>query len=252
MDNYKNNLEAIWDNQYKHNEDTALKDENLFQLEFNAIYSEIFNNLGSRKKIKILELGCGTGFLINKLINKFNNLDILLDCSCVDFSEKAIDSAKKKNIQNVTFYNKDFFDFFEQSYESYDFIITQRSIMAVMDKTKQIKLLDNIKSSLNKVGIGILSECFEEQLLKLNSARAIMGLKEIEKVWHSLYLTNDQLNIVFNNVHFKDFCSTYFFVTRVIYPFFENPLHNQDIHKKAFQLPNSGDFGFLRLAIVTN
>ena len=252
MNENKGELETIWNNQYNDNENTALKDKNLFELEFNAIFSAISDNLQSRKKIRILELGCGTGFLIKKIIEKFNKSDVLLLCDCVDFSKEAIELAREKKIKNVNFYCEDFFDFFKNYNQIYDFIISQRSIMAIMDHNKQINLLNHIQNSLNKTGIGILSECFEEQLIKLNNIRNDMGLKNIEKVWHSLYLTRDQFKNIFINVKFIDFCSTYFFVTRVIYPFFNKPMHNQEIHEKAAKLPNTGDFSFLKLVIVKN
>ena len=41
MNENKGELETIWDNQYNDNENTALKDKNLFELEFNAIFSAI-------------------------------------------------------------------------------------------------------------------------------------------------------------------------------------------------------------------
>ena len=250
MDSNDKKLEKVWNKQYEKNDNTALKDNHLFELEFEAICTSIYSHVNSHKKIKVLELGCGTGFLIEKLTHHFNKLGIELLCDCVDFSDKAIDLAKDKKISNVKFYCDDFFNFLENSVDSYNFIISQRSIMAIMEYDKQTKLLNLIKKSLCEKGVGIFSECFEEQLIKLNNCREIMGLNPIEKVWHSLYLKNDQLDNVFLDVKFMDFCSTYFFVTRVIYPFFKKPIHNQDIHERAFKLPNKGDFGFLRLAIV--
>ena len=240
-------LNSVWDDQYRYNDDTALKDNNLFELEFDAIFSVISDNLNLNKKIRILEIGCGTGFLINKIKNKLNTK---IFCDCVDFSQQAIEIAKRRNILDVNFYCEDFFKFFKKNNETYDFIISQRSIMAIMSRSQQTKLLKHIKNSLKRTGVGILSECFEEQLIKLNKHRKIMGLRVFEKVWHSLYLKTSQINNIFTKARYIDFCSTYFLVTRIIYPFFDDPIHNQEIHKKAMKLTNSGDYSFLRLVVV--
>jgi SAM-dependent methyltransferase len=251
--NYKSkNLVDLWNEQYKSSIDTALKDSYLFKLEFDAIFEAIKDNLKSKKKIKILELGCGTGFLISNLIDKLGELDIDVIYEGVDFSADAIKNAKKKKIKNINFFCEDFIKFLVETNSCYDFIITQRSIMALMELKKQDNLLELIKIKLSKTGVGVFSECFEEQLNNLNKLRKIMGLENIQKVWHSLYLKKNQLERYFNDVKYKDFCSTYFFVTRVIYPFFEIPLHNQEIHNRASMLPNYGDVSFLRLAIVKN
>jgi hypothetical protein len=75
--------------------------------------------------------------------------------------------------------------------------------------------------------------------------------KKFKKIWHSLYLEENQLFKIFNNVEFDDFCSTYFLVTRVFYPYFQTPQHNQKIHDIVAVMPNFGKNSFLKLALVS-
>ena len=58
------------------------------------------------------------------------------------------------------------------------------------------------------------------------------------------------LEAVFDSVEYIDFCSTYMIVTRLVYPLFEVPKHNQQIHDVAFRLPNSGSESYLKIAVV--
>ena len=51
--------------------------------------------INSNDKIKILDLGCGPGQLINELYEKFENVDI----TGIDFSEKMLEVSKDRNPQ---------------------------------------------------------------------------------------------------------------------------------------------------------
>ena len=243
-------LKTIWDNQYTGDGDTALKDRNLFRLEIQAIIKHVENNLAGREEIALLELGCGTGYLIKEISNHFAPRGIKVISIGVDFSENAIAEASQRNVPFSRFISSDFFAFFNETKTHFDFIITQRSLMALLTRTDQKALLALIKASLAPNGIGIFSECFEEQYIKMNSLRKIMGVGDLVKVWHSMYLCESDLTGLFSTVEFDDFCSSYMLITRIIYPYFEDPLHNQKIHDLAASFPQCGDFGFLRIAKV--
>ena len=72
-----------------------------------------------KKKINILDLGCGTGSIL-KLIKKSHYLD------CVDISKEALKKIKNKN--NIKTFNKDICDFLKYSKKKYDFIFDSASI----------------------------------------------------------------------------------------------------------------------------
>ena len=111
-------------------------------------------------------------------------------------------------------------------------------------------LLEQINRVLSPAGIGIFSECFHNDLIRFNDLRKQAGLGAIAKVWHSLYLDESMFTDAFTECSFEHFCSTYMLLTRVVYPMFEEPKHNQLIHEIAAKAAEAGDTSFLKIAIV--
>ena len=243
-------MQTVWERQYGPEVDSALKDTNLFRLEVNAILREMDVRVSGSKPLKILEIGCGTGALLEAVGERFadQKRDVLLHG--VDFASTAIDKAKTRQLPNCEFYCSDVLRFLEKRSKQYDVVVSQRVVMALMDRQEQRALLQAIKDCLSDTGVALLSECFAGKFNEFNAARAILGLPPLEKVWHSLHLEEADVRSVFRQVSFNDFCSTYMLVTRIIYPYFEEPKHNQPIHDFASALPQAGSLGFLRLAVA--
>ena len=70
------------------------------------------------------------------------------------------------------------------------------------------------------------------------------------KVWHSCYLDENIFQTIFPICEKFDFSSTYWLITRVIYPFFEEPKHNSPIHKFAANISQVGDYSLTKLFVV--
>ncbi len=252
-------LKKTWNDQYDGEKFSSLKDKNLFFLETDAIISHIHKSLlnfsKKEEEIIILELGCGTGELLRQISRYLHNsfsFNLNQKNIGVDFSINAIKQAKKNASTNQKFICEDFLSYLvSQQSNSFDIIVTQRSIMAIMEEKLQNQMLHEINRVLKKDGVGIFSECFNSGLNHLNQLRKMANLDPIKKVWHSLYLDEKNFFQTFKDVEFNDFCSTYFLITRLIYPYFETPNHNQDIHNIAAKLPNSGTNSFLKLVRVT-
>lgn len=240
-------LKDVWDEQYNNNIETALKDKNLFQLELDAIKLKIkeFLDSSSENIINILELGSGTGLLAEEIMNEFKNYNLEIYYTGIDFSLNAVKTANNRNIKNTTFIENDFLSFLEKDKKEYNIILTQRSIMAIMEEKEQNKMLDLIEKKTKN--IGIFSECTEEGFNNLNELRKKLKLKDLEKVWHSRYLTKNQLDKYFINYNIEDFSSIYYLITRIIYPYFEEPKHNTVLADFAASLKQEGDYSFLKL-----
>jgi len=156
-------LKKTWNEQYDGKTFSALKDKNLFDLEVNAIILAIKEKLKTsnleNNVIKILELGCGTGELIKKVDNSLSSLEhfkLSLEFIGIDFSENAISQAKREASTQKNFICLDFQSYVDSlNNNSIDIVITQRSIMALMDRDLQNKILLNINRILKTNGLGI-------------------------------------------------------------------------------------------------
>ncbi len=246
-------LVDVWNSQYINSDDTALKDKNYFDLEVNAIIEQIMkyiqtNNITS---LNILELGSGTG-LLSSLINYILSQNDVCHYfyTGVDFSNVAVKKSNDRNILHSKFIQNDFISFFENNTKKFDIIISQRSIMALMDDESHIKLLKLLKNSLSDDGIGIFSESTKQSFEKIQKLRKELSLPPLEKVWHSCYLDENIFKTIFSSFDIFDFSSTYWLITRVIYPYFEEPKHNSLIHKFAAGLTQNGNYSLTKLFVV--
>ena len=245
-------LQTEWDRQYELADETALKDNNLFALEIEAITKAVLQNAPSSSRCRIVELGCGTGALLGSLSNSLLQSGIeKIDAVGVDFSQVAIEKAKGRNLEFVTFECSSFEDFMAVPHEPFDIILSQRSIMALMTEEAHAQILRAIEANLHSEGVAILSECFSGSFEHFNSLRDKAGLEPIAKVWHSRHLSETQMSSVFGSVDYMDFCSSYMLATRLIYPMFGEPVHNSKVHDVARQLPNGGDSSYLKIAIAS-
>lgn len=247
----KENLTKVWDNYYqKSKKNYILKDDNFFKLEIQTISDQISFYIEKNKKpLKILELGSGSGFLASIICSKILKKS-KYDYLGVDFSQQAINKANKRKIKNCTFFQSDFLDFFSETNEIFDIIITQRSIMAVMNNKDQKKLLSFIKKHMKKNSIGIFSEVTTQAFKKLQTLRKKLNLPPLEKIWHSHHLDESFIPKIFPHSEIIDYSSTYWLITRVIYPYFEEPKHNSVIHNFASNLSQNGNYGMVKLFLV--
>jgi len=247
------NLTDVWDHYYADSdEDTAIKDRAFFDLEIDALLSRVAGFVQDRgqPRARVLELGSGTGYLASRLVDALQAIGCALEYDGVDFSEVATARATDRGLPGCTFHRSDFLDFVASAGATYDYVVTQRSIMAVMEQGPQRLLLEGVRARLAPDGIGLLSEGSNAGFDRLKKLRAQVGLEGFEKVWHSRYLDEEVIRDVFPSAECVDFSSVYWLVTRVVYPLFEEPKHNQPIHSFAASLPQTGDFGLVKLWIV--
>jgi ubiquinone/menaquinone biosynthesis C-methylase UbiE len=245
------NLTKVWDKYYeKSKKNYILKDDNFFKLEIQAISDQIsFYIKKNKRPLKILELGSGSGYLASIICTKILKKSQYHYLG-VDFSQQGINKANKRKIENCSFVQSDFLDFFSKTKENFDIIITQRSIMAIMNNSDKKKLLNLIRDHMKQNSIGIFSEVTIQAFKKLQALRKKLGLEPIEKVWHSHHLDESFVQDTFKHSEIIDYSSTYWLITRVIYPYFEEPKHNSLIHSFASKLSQFGDYGMVKLFLV--
>ena len=175
-------------------------------------FLSIYNN-GIQGCTRILDIGCGTGFITNLLAIK--NLNTRIDA--VDFSdsiEVAIEFSKEHNITNVTYYKEDFFKF--KSSEKYDCIICNGVLHHMPDYKIAIERIKSMIPPEGKLILGVYNQ-FGKSVKKI-----------IPVTYRSELLRIDQedvpYEINFSNQEFLNYFSE--FTVNNIYPSFNNRLVN--------------------------
>lgn len=253
---YLKEIKQTWEAYYAdQTTDTAIKDRVFFELECAELIAAVVESAaGVEGPLRILELGSATGFLASQVIRALRSeyRDLPVTYVGVDISENAVAVARNRCGGDARFEVSDFLEFLGGSDEPFDVVLAQRSIMALMERADQDRLLELVSRRLAAGGMGFFSEGTEDGLRRLTELRGQLGLPPFEKVWHSLYLDQEQFTRAFRNVTVKDYSSLFWLLTRVVYPHFAEPEHNTEFHRFAADLPQVGDFGLVKLVTVSN
>lgn len=248
-------LKSTWDEYYdQSSSDTILKDRNFFEMEIRALEGALAEAVaGSSGEIRILELGSGTGALADALLAAIP-ADRRGDATYVgvDFSEKAVARAVAKAPAGARFVASDFLAFMRGETGKFDVIVSQRSVMALIDRAEQEELLSQIRDHLAPGGVAIMSEGTQQGADTLNRLRTRIGIAELDKIWHCMYLDEEMVQRVFPVARIEDYASQYWLITRVIYPFSSSPQHNTPLHDLAAALPQEGDHGLVKLIVASS
>jgi len=244
-------VSSVWDDYYADpDRDTAIKDEQFFALEVAALIDALRAAVADvGRAISVLELGSGTGFLARTIVEALSPAHDLSYVG-IDISSVGCDHARARKIRGAEFLAADFLEYLEADERRYDAIVTQRSIMAVLDAGEQRRLLAAIRDHLGPTGVALLSEGTQQALDRLSKLRRTLGIPPLAKVWHSLYVDEESLQETFSSVEARDFSSLFWLITRVIYPYFEEPRHNSELHRFAASLPQVGPFGLVKLFVA--
>lgn len=140
----------------------------------------------------ILELGCGSGLLTEKLIKKFNTttydaIDIVEDC------EKYI----KEISPNINFYHSDIETFNFQN--KYDLIISN----AVFQWVEDLPLfIEGLKKCLNPNGILLFSTFGTDNLLEISKLTGeglkYIAIQELKSLLHPQEIYEDKISLNFD------------------------------------------------------
>ena len=147
---YKKENYNFWVDRLKKQKETLVctKDIILDELEENQIIKNIKTNK------TILELGCGNGVILKKILKKKKIKKYL----GTDFVKELIDNCKFKfNSKNIKFKTLDMTLINKTTFtEKYDYIITKRAIQNILSHKLQLKVIDNSGYFLKKNGLMIL------------------------------------------------------------------------------------------------
>lgn len=224
---------AIIKDHWENPETISLKDKNLQLVERSAIIEQI-------EKIKVTSLAdIGCGNCEDTIF--FSRYAEYVDA--FDYSEKMVKEAtniinssktKKINISKL-----DLID--DQLDNSYDTIITKRTLINLGNFENQKKAIIKIHNSLEINGHYIMLECSKDGLDNMNSIRNIFSLEKIPMPFHNFYFSMEALQEFIANyfevLHIR-FFSDYFFLTRIVGPLLNNkePYKHDSIFKELSNL----------------
>lgn len=246
-------LKSTWNDYYAATSgDTVLKDRNFFRMELDAISGAVQAALASLPAgpLRVVELGSGAGALARFLLDSLPaDVRERVTYTGVDFSETAVAKAEAQGIAGAQFACSDFLAFMKDA-EPIHLLIAQRSVMAVIDEDQQRRLLQLISERLAAGGVAVLSEGVAQAQQRIDAMREQLGIGRMEPIWHCRYLDERDVEAIFPDARITDFASQYWLITRVIYPFAAEPKHNTPLHDLAATLPQTGDFGLVKLIVA--
>lgn len=162
--------------------------------------------------IHILELGCGTGYVTERLVTAFPNAQI----TAIDFAESMLQQAKKRcNVKAVTFRCEDIERMTLD--ESYDVIISNATFQWLNDLSGT---LSNLYSSLHEDGMLLFStfgeKTFHELHTSFQRAKAMRRAQDVTTVGQT-FVTALQLQElckrVTGDIHVAETCYIESFAT---------------------------------------
>lgn len=179
--------------------------------------NQILNRL--KNDSSVLEIGCGTGILYEKISKKYNIKKYI----GIDFVQDLIDECNIKILnQNHKFEQLDMTSISKDQFtEKFDFIISKRAVQNVLDEKIQLNSIDNFGLFLKNDGYMILVESSQNAQNRLNNERAKYNLHEITPPFINLFFNDENVkNYRFQNVKLVEivpFASDFYYITRLIY-----------------------------------
>lgn len=221
---------------------STIQDIRTRKLEVDAIASYIKDGL------RVLEVGCGNGYLAANLVKRFN-----IDLVGFDLSHELIAQAKIQPLSDVrgkaTFSVGDILAVDIE--QSFDLIFSVRCLQNLLSWDDQKAALSNIAHALKSGAQYIMEESFWTGLNNLNEARLELGLQPIPESWHNIFFYEQQTiefmeTIGFEYVDQNPFLSGYYFGSRVLLPALmpkdKKVTSASRLNDYFSQLPPAGDF----------
>lgn len=257
-------IKRYWDTRASENSNSpqaTTNDVYLRKLEVSSIVDTL-KDLALAEDSTVLDVGCGDGYTTLHVAERLGHLRFL----GVDYSENMIRTASLRlaahpgTSERVAFKVGDATNLKEVcGNQTYDVVTSDRCLINLTSLESQTQAIAQIAEHINPDGYYVAVENFVEGHENMNTMRRAMGLPDIPVRWHNLFFKeNDFLAAAepfFDLVAFKDFSSSYYFATRVIYSAMcqlrgEQPDYEHDIHRLAVDLPWSGQHSPIRLGLL--
>jgi len=200
----------------------SIEDQEIRKAEVDFFLSEIayfLNHRSSGPKVTLLDVGCGNGFLLAQIQERFPEVQLF----GIEFSPPLFELASSRQLPNTSIALGDarLAEFFPSPV---DIVITERAVINILNRRDQSLVIKNLSDVLKPGGIYLQSESYQEPLDLLNQAKKEMGQETIEQSKHNLYLNQHTIERLSHHglkevptLMPSNFLSTHFFLTRVFH-----------------------------------
>jgi len=260
----KERIKEYWEGRARENENSPQATTNdiyLRKLELSNII-ETINSLGVHEGASVLDVGCGDGYTTLDVAQALPGLCFL----GIDYSASMIENARRQLALRTDLQERLTFRIGDATNleaacgdETFDVVMTDRCLINLALSESQSQAVAQIAEHTKPGGHYVAIENFVEGQDNLNAMRRAVGLPDIPVRWHNLFFKEADFiraaEPFFDEIKFKDFSSSYYFATRVIYSALcqmrgEQPDYEHEIHQVAINLPWTGQFSPIRMAIL--
>lgn len=236
---------------------STMLDETTREMEIGAILQCVTHALRGLASAALLEVGCGNGYLLAVMRERFPHVHL----TGVDYSPDMLELAQSREVFDAHVARKDVRSLTFPS-ESFDVVVSERCIINLLDASDQVTALHELHRVLRPGGYLVLIEGFTDGLANLNRARGQLGLPDNQVPYHNLWFEKEvfleavggRFELVGDangttGVPPTNFLSTHYFVSRVLYPAVTRAeiQYNTDFVKFFRFLPVQGDYSPIQL-----
>jgi SAM-dependent methyltransferase len=239
---------------------STMKDETTREFEIRSIM-DCLDHVAARASIgSVLEIGCGNGYLLSLVRDRFPAIDLV----GIDFSPDMVELARARGIASCEIAVGDVRELaFPDAH--FDVVVSERCLINLLDVEGQRVALEELARVLAPGGHLVLIEAFTDAADDLNRARDELGLPPIPMTHHNLWIDKPWfLGLIEGRFEIvssanddgapppHNFLSTHFFVSRVLYPAVTRAeLRYNTAFVKFFRfLPPEGNFAPIQLFLL--
>jgi ubiquinone/menaquinone biosynthesis C-methylase UbiE len=210
---------------------------------------------------KLLDVGCGNGYLLGVLRGKYPTLDI----TGLEYTPEMVAVARERAVPACPIVQGDVRSLpFPDA--SFDVVVTERCIINVMDREQQATSLREVGRVLRPGGHFICIEAFADGLEQLNAAREELGLPPNVQPHHNIWFDKkwflETIEPQFGVVDLAatrdpslpppNFLSSHYFISRVLYPSVTKReiLYNTHFVKFFASLPPTGNYSPIQVYLL--
>jgi SAM-dependent methyltransferase len=208
----------------------------------------------------VLDVGCANGHTSLELIRRcpIHLVGIDYASTMISYANAARELLQDGYKARVKFVEGDVLKLdFED--DRFDKVVSKRCITNLDTWELQQRAILEIRRVLRPGGFFLLSEPTVQGLERLNRLRSLFGLEPLQAPWHNLYLDEERLLALiephFSLVKVENFSSSYYVISRVIYPLLvggkkERLRHDAWLNKVGVRMPSVGNFGVQKLFVM--